>query len=984
MTSKTLTVGLALLGLITILHAEIRPPGKYGGVAIFDRWDGCILCSGLYITHVSENLKESLRPFDGMPVVVDAGSVFQPVNPGDGLITGFNSPPSKVSRPGSTPIRLETSPDFVPGKRPAILIKVKNAGLSDVEIYSGQIGFTLLMKKPDRRPGFFPIFIPSDSPSFALIARQSFFGSDSPKSDGQGTTAGIRYSWSTDSRLPRKLTLAAGGERRIRIELNIPAGEYDFLVGHRDKNGQSIVSNRVAFDVTPNGAAQHIVIDRAKPQLVPQISHASRITDVRSSADGRWLVSASWDRSVHVRDSTSLQLHRVLRGDHMLTTVAITPDGHRVAAGGTSGLIRVWDRATGILRLTLGPEEDDAVSCPSVDFSPDGQLLATIVDHHKVQLWGIPSGLRRRQFGDPEEWYQQVRFSPDGRTLAASGRKGVRIWNVESGELVQTLLQKRPGTLRGPQSIAWSPDGSRLAEVTNRGVWNADRGLGAAELAEVNVWDPLDGNRVHNFSWPLGEQMGPVAWSSNGRYLALAGAHSAVWRTVDWEVVEMPARSSPAWGRAVESTCVSFLPTASLPTEDASSNDKPVDDVADAGARVVFGWEDSTLSMTSVEKKSKARTIAGRSWLSLLPQLLDGNRVASHGTAGQLIVWNLDEAKVSAIQNFGTSDWGDILAVSPDGQRVVGRSADPSHRCPIGLRQGDRLSPLTASSRIGSSSAAFSADGNRLFVCDGSNIVHWRFLDEQPQQVAMESSVSGRGLISLSDDGDRLVTCTHDWIREGQRVRRQPGGHVDLINTQDGEQLHRLVHEHVVNTVRLAPNGQLLATGDQKGTTRLWDCNTGEELRVLRTPEWHVVYPLAWSPDSRLLLTARGWQEYPTEPGLALWDTSDGRLVWSTRRILSRRAIFTKSGNTIVTEDADGGTLNCLSADDGELLVSMTTINTSGFQHPDWIMYAPDGHFTSSYRREKYVHWNVGRKVGPDAELSSRFNNAEVVASRIH
>ena len=728
MKSKILAVGLALLCSITTLHAENLPPGKYSGVAVFDRWDGCILCNGPFITYVSESLKESLRPFDGRPVVVDARSIFQPLNPGDGLITGFNSPPSKVSHRDSVPIRLEASPDLTPGKRPAMVVRLKNSGPSDIEIYVGQIGFTLLMKKPDRRPDFFPTFIPSDSPSFALMARQSFFIGESPRTAGKGMTAGIRYSWRTDSRLPRKLTLTAGVEKRVRVELDIPAGEYEFLVGHRGNNGQSIVSNRVAFDVKPNGAAEHIVIDKTKPRLVPQISHGSRITALDSSADGRWLVTASWDRSVHVRDARSLQLHRVLRGDQMLTTVAITPDGHRIAACGTSGLIRVWDRATGILRLTLGQKQDDEVSCTSVEFSPDGQVLAGVVVGHKVQLWRIPNGLAWRQFGDPEEWYKQVRFSPDGKSLAASGLKGVRIWDVESGELVQTLLQKRPGRLRWPQSIAWSPDGGRLAQVTNWGVWNADRGWDASGLAEVNIWEPLNGKRVHKISWPLGEEMGWVAWSPDGKYLALTGAHSAVWRTADWEVVEMPARLNPAGRRAVESTCVSFLPSVNPPNEDSSSNDKLAGDVANDGTRVVFGWEDNTLSVTSVEKKSEARTIAGRSRLSLLPQRLDGNRVASRGTAGQLIVWDLDEAKVSAIQNFDEAEWMDILAVSPDGQRVIGRFGTPAHQRPIELRHRGRRTQLASSSRSGRSSAAFSTDGRRLFVYNGSNIEHWRWV----------------------------------------------------------------------------------------------------------------------------------------------------------------------------------------------------------------------------------------------------------------
>jgi WD40 repeat protein len=783
---RILAVGLALLCLTTTLHAEGRPPGKYEGVAVFDRWDGCILCSGLYISYVSESLKESLRPFDGMHVVVDASSFYQPVNPGDGLITGFNSPPSKISRRDSVPIRLEALPELTPGRRPAMVIRLKNTGQSEIEIYSGGIGFTLLMKMPDRRPGFFPTFIPSDSPAFALMARQSFLNTESPGTARKGTTAGIRHSWLTDSRLPRTLTLAAGVEKRVRIELEIPAGEYEFLVGHRG-NGQSIVSNRVAFDVMPNGAAKHIVIDRSKPKLVPQISHASRITALDCSADGRWLVSASWDRSVHVRDARSLRLHRVLRGDQMLTTVAVTRDGHQIAACGTSGLIRVWDRATGILRLTLGQKQDNEVSNPSVDFSPDGKILASVVDGHKVQLWRIPYGFPWRQLGDPEDWYQQVRFSPDGKSLAASGRKGVRIWDVESGELVQTLLQKRSGALRGPQPIAWSPDGSRLVQVTtNWGVWNADRGWDASTLAEVNIWEPFIGKCVHKVSLPLGQEMGSVAWSPDGEYLALTGAHSTVWRTADWEVVKMPARSNPAWRRVVESTCVSFLPPVSLPNGDSSSNDKLAGNVADDGTRVAFGWEDGTLSVTSVERKSNPKTVSGRSRLSLVPQRLDGNRVASRGTAGQLIVWDLDEAKVSAIQNFEDAEWVDILAVSPDGQRVVGRFGTQSHQRPIELRHQGRRSQLASSSRTDRSSAAFSTDGKQFFVCNGSNIENWRFHDEEPRQVSMEYPVGGRGLISLSDDGARLATCTDDWIEEGRRVRSQPGGHINLVNTQDG------------------------------------------------------------------------------------------------------------------------------------------------------------------------------------------------------
>jgi hypothetical protein len=44
---------------------SIRGPGKYNGVVVFDRWDGCHLYSGGYIMEISEKVKGVLRPYAG-------------------------------------------------------------------------------------------------------------------------------------------------------------------------------------------------------------------------------------------------------------------------------------------------------------------------------------------------------------------------------------------------------------------------------------------------------------------------------------------------------------------------------------------------------------------------------------------------------------------------------------------------------------------------------------------------------------------------------------------------------------------------------------------------------------------------------------------------------------------------------------------------------------------------------------------------------
>jgi hypothetical protein len=77
-----LTFTLFLVGFPMLAHAGIRGPGKYCGVVVFDRWDACFLLNGPYITYISENVKNELRPYEGKAKQFDASSVFQPENPG--------------------------------------------------------------------------------------------------------------------------------------------------------------------------------------------------------------------------------------------------------------------------------------------------------------------------------------------------------------------------------------------------------------------------------------------------------------------------------------------------------------------------------------------------------------------------------------------------------------------------------------------------------------------------------------------------------------------------------------------------------------------------------------------------------------------------------------------------------------------------------------------------------------------------------------
>jgi WD40 repeat protein len=444
-------------------------------------------------------------------------------------------------------------------------------------------------------------------------------------------------------------------------------------------------------------------------------------------------------------------------------------------------------------------------------------------------------------------------FSPDGCLLAAlKGDTDLRVWDVATGKV---LLRVKPPSFGGFgigwRPLAFSPDGKAIAlacpdEKTRR------RGI-----SMVRIWEVATGKEVHSLGGLQGSGLN-LTFSPDGRSL-FAGGHQGLLLRLDL------AERGGAPTELGRFDSVSFLAIS----RDGKTLTAVTKEKGNRQNRTFIRWDVAT----GMEIGRHSLAIVGRWYGELSPEgglfaapEVDGKSISLLDPLTGRELAKVHEADYPALIHF-SADCAVMTCTSKDGTVRVWDTATGKMRT--------RFKALSGSIK----SVALSSDGKRLALAGRTDqAVHvWDVAAGRE----LHSFVGHRGgplAIAFLKDSKEIVTSNVDPIRIDSFVTEWAEWSFRRWDVATGAEraVTRSDPKGEVHYTVLSADGKQLATVIHDGTLRLWEVESGKELRSWKVPTRDtrsfrvLITQPVFTPDGKTLLAAEGSK-------IHRWEVATGR-----------------------------------------------------------------------------------------------------------
>jgi WD40 repeat protein len=532
----------------------------------------------------------------------------------------------------------------------------------------------------------------------------------------------------------------------------------------------------------------------------------------------------------------------------------LSPEGTRYVAprrgtaGGASTRkeigLRLWDATTGKELPGLRPYPGESLSTffrPT--FSPDGKRLAFVGYvpgpggrlTARLKVLDCDSGRELLALaGLPDSAHHA--FGAKGGLLAvvttppgSPGDCKLTLWDVATRKELRTVPLAGGRSGSGGPSMALSPDGTRLAAVTT-----APGLRDRVAPGEVRVWDTGSGKEVLRFQTGPGGMLGALAYSPDGKSLAVAGEKETTLKLRDAASGELLLELT---GQGGEFTNFAYSPD---------------------GARLASASGDGKVRLWDVSaggpkgSRAPARVLQGIGaplhWVAFSA---DGRTVSAVGPDMTILTWEVVVREQP------------VVVRQPGGKLVATAAAAAA----------SRFAAAWESSKAATEIKVWDVAGKVLFSA--------KDVSPGPYESLMR-------YLRLSADGTRLAYSAVDHVSTRAAGKPTHTGRLRVWEVAAGRELFRRDGERASVTVdQFSPDGRRLATsclvtsGDvaEALTSRVsvWDLASDREMLGLDVPGFA---RLAFSPDGRRLaagLTCSPLEDREAE--LRVWDIATGEGV---------------------------------------------------------------------------------------------------------